>query len=129
MSRMKQKLLVITFVNVALLIVPEVHAGTVVCAGRVVQISYHASDRFMLQLDSMNKPVFFCSSSSTWSVAGTSHTTSPETCKALVAMFLAAKLADRTLEKVYFDGDAVPVSCDAWESFTSANLRYFAWAD
>lgn len=105
------------------------HAGTVTCAGKITQVSYHAPDGFMIQLDSMNAPVFFCKPNATWTVPGTSYTTSAESCRMLVGLFTAGKLADRTLSVIYFDGDSMPASCGAWTSWQSANVRYFNWAD
>lgn len=104
-------------------------AGQLTCAGRIQQINMHASDTFMLQLDSMNAPVFFCRTNQLWTVPGTGYQTSPETCKTLIAMFTAAKLADRPIGVIYFDGDAVPTACNAWGNWQSANIRYFTWGD
>jgi hypothetical protein len=105
------------------------NAATLTCSGRISQLNYHSPDRFMLQLDSMNAPVFFCNPSTVWSVAGTGYTTSPESCRTMVGLFQSGKLSDRTLAVVYFDGDEVPASCNGWSSWQNANIRYFAWAD
>lgn len=104
-------------------------AGTVTCAGQILQVNFHAGLGFLLQLDSMNAPVLFCDPSATWTVPGTSFTTSPEQCKAIIATFLAAKLAGRTFSVVYFDGDSTPASCSTWASWQRANIRYYNWAD
>ena len=45
----------------------------------------------------------------------------------MVGLFMAAKLTDRTLAVMYFDGDGMPASCNAWTSWQSANVRYFNW--
>jgi hypothetical protein len=100
-------------------------AGSVTCSGTVEGISFHANNTFMVRLSSMNTAVFFCSPDSTFSVPGTSYTTGPETCKALVAMFIAARESGRTITAVYFDGDAVPATCDGWSGWSSANIRHF----
>jgi hypothetical protein len=106
-----------------------VNAGTVTCAGKITQVNYHAPDGFMIQLDSMNAPVFFCKPNGTFTVPGTTYTTSAETCRVLVGLFTAAKLTDRTLTVMYFDGDSTPASCSTWGNWQSANIRYFLWAD
>lgn len=112
-----------------LLSMSQANAGTVVCGGQIKQVNFHSLNGFMLQLDSMNLPVFFCDPSSTWSVAGTTYTTTAEQCRALVSTFLAAKLAGKSLAVVYFDGDATPASCSTWSPWQRANIRYFGWAD
>lgn len=104
-------------------------AATLTCAGKVSQVILHANDSFMLQLDSMNAPVFFCKPNAAWSVAGTGYTTSAETCRALIAVFLAAKAQDKAFSLVYFDGEEVPAACNSWAQWRSANIRYFLWAD
>lgn len=103
-------------------------AASLICSGKVLQVAYHSPDRFMLQLDSMNNAVFFCSTNTTWTVTGTTYTTGAETCRSMAGAFLAGKLADRTLTVVY-DGDAVPGSCVSWGAWQPANIRYFAWID
>jgi|SRR5712671_1591607 len=104
-------------------------AGTITCAGQIVQVNYHANNGMMLQLDSMNTPVFFCDPGRLWTVSGTGYQTTSDECKALVGVFLAAKLAGKTLAVVYFDGDATPASCLQFTSWSAANIRYFAFAD
>lgn len=105
------------------------NAADLVCSGKVKQISYHAPDTFMLQLDSMDYPVHFCRPSATWSVPGTAYTTTAETCRALLAVFLSAKASDKAFSLVYFDGADVPASCNSWGTWKSANVRHFLWAD
>jgi hypothetical protein len=100
-------------------------AGSVTCSGTVESISFHSNNTFMIRLSSMNTAVFFCSPDSTFSVPGTSYTTGPETCKALVAIFIAARESGRTIQSLYFDGDAVPATCDGWGNWSSANIRFF----
>jgi hypothetical protein len=106
-------------------------AGELYCTGAITQVAFHsgAGNGFMLQLSTMNVPVFFCDPSATWSVPGTGYNTPPDQCKALISAFLAGKLAGRTLSALIFDGAAVPTTCDAWPSWTKANIRYFSWAD
>jgi len=99
-------------------------AGTVVCSGTVVVLAYHANNNLMVRLSSMNAPVFFCNPDSNWTVTGTGYTTGPQTCKALYAIFLAAKLTGASFSAVYFDGDSVPAACNAWGPWLSANIRY-----
>jgi hypothetical protein len=100
-------------------------SGTVVCSGTVDGISFHANNTFMVKLSSMNTAVFFCSPDGTFGVPGTSYTTGPETCKALVAMLIAARETGRTITGMYFDGDDVPASCNSWGNWKSANIRHF----
>ncbi len=100
-------------------------AGSVTCSGTVTSVNYHASNSFMIQLSSMNTPVFFCNTESTFSVPGTTYTTGAQTCKAFIAMFIAARESGRTITAMYFDGDAVPATCDGWGAWSSANIRYF----
>ncbi|WP_072680854.1 hypothetical protein [Arcobacter sp. LA11] len=102
-------------------------AGTVVCSGKVEVLAYHANDKLMIKLDSMNHNVFFCSPDSKWSVLGTSHTTSPNTCKTMYSTFLAAKISGKTIKDMYFDGDDVPSSCNKWEAWKKANIRYYSF--
>jgi hypothetical protein len=102
-------------------------AGSVTCSGTVEAISFHASNTFMVRLSSMNTTVFFCSPDSTFSVVGTTYTTGPETCKALVALFIAARESGRTIQALYFDGDSVPATCDGWSNWSSANIRHFSY--
>lgn len=100
-------------------------AGTVVCEGTVDTLAYHANNKLMIKLSSMNRPVFFCSPDSEWTVAGTDYKTGPQSCQTLYSTFLAAQMAGKTLKNVYFDGDQVPASCNEWASWANANIRYF----
>lgn len=102
-------------------------AGTVICSGTVIKLAFHANDKLMLQLDSMNTPVFICQTNAVWSVAGTSYTTSPETCALLHSQFLTAKVTGIQVANMYFDGDAVPTACNAWTSWSSANIRHYVF--
>jgi hypothetical protein len=100
-------------------------AGTLVCGGTVVTLSYHANGQFMIRLSDMNVPVFFCTPDSTWSLpAAAGVSTPPEACKAMYATFLAARLSGTPVNNMYFDGD-VPASCNAWPAWTSANIRHY----
>jgi hypothetical protein len=110
----------------ALLGCGAVQAGTVVCSGTVAGISIHGPD-IMIRLSSMNQAVTFCRLDSTFTVAGGIYPTSPEMCKALVAMFIAARESGRTIESVYFDGDSVPATCNGWANWSNANIRYFIY--
>jgi hypothetical protein len=76
-------ILMVSFVGIA-------NAGTLVCNGTVEKVAMHANGRFMVQLSSMNNPVFFCSPDYEWTVSGTHYKTSTETCKMLFSTFLAA---------------------------------------
>lgn len=100
-------------------------AGTLVCDGKVAILAYHANDRFMVQLDSMNAPVFFCNPEAEWSVTGTSYKTGPNSCKQIYSTFLAAQMSGKTISSLYFDGDQVPASRDTWSSWSSANIRFY----
>ena len=106
--------------------VPASLAGTVVCSGTVDKVAFHASDKLMLRLSSMDAGVFICSFSSVWSVSGTSYTTAPETCKAFHSMLLSAQALGTHINSMYFDGDQVPAACNQWGAWKSANIRYFS---
>jgi len=103
------------------------YAGTVVCAGTVDVLSYHANGSFMVQLSSMNTPVFFCSADAEWLVAGTTFKTGPEACKMIYSTLLAAKSTGKAIANVYFDGDQVPGSCNTWGDWKAANIRHFLY--
>jgi hypothetical protein len=59
-------------------------AGTVVCEGTVDTLAYHANNKLMIKLSSMNRPVFFCSPDSEWTVAGTDYKTGPQNCQTIL---------------------------------------------
>lgn len=115
--------------SLALMTAYTAGAAELTCSGKILQINLHAPDTYMLQLDSMNTPVFFCKPNATWTVPGTSYSTSAETCRTLIGVFLAAKVSEKSLAVIYFDGSDVPASCNAWGAWTSANIRFFTWAD
>ena len=102
-----------------------VDAGTAVCSGKIAELAYHANNRLMIRLETMNKLVFFCSPDSEWSVAGTNYVSGPETCKTLYSTFLSAKISGKSITSLYFDGDDVPASCNNWGSWKKANIRFF----
>lgn len=112
-------------VLVSVLLSVQAHAATVVCSGTVEDVSYHASDKLMVRLSSMNTPVFFCNTAAEWVVAGSSYRTSVETCKALYSMFLTARVSGIPVRSMYFDGDDVPATCNSWGSWKSASIRHF----
>ena len=122
MMNIARRLLIINFVCLCSM---SAHGGTVVCDGKVVTLAYHASNTLRIKLDSMNDSVFFCNPDSEWSVAGTTYVTGPNTCKTMYSTFLAAKMADKPLSNVYFDGVQVPASCDGWGNWSNANIRYY----
>jgi hypothetical protein len=109
----------------AALFVTPCFGASVTCSGTVTRIALHANNTFMLQLSSMNAPVFFCTPEAEFTVPGTSYKTGPQTCKALLAIFLSAKATGAQINNLYFDGDAVPATCNGWASWQSANVRYF----
>lgn len=100
-------------------------AGTLQCSGKVEQIGMHANDRIMLRLTSMNTPVFICSTTSSWKPSGSSYSTSPETCKALLSMFLTAKATGVDMGDVWMDGDDATESCSTFGNWKSVNIRHF----
>ncbi|MCJ8273994.1 MAG: hypothetical protein MJK04_31920 [Psychrosphaera sp.] len=100
-------------------------AGEIICGGTVESLAYHTTDSFMIKLSSMNTPVYFCNPQKIWTVSGTTGETGPETCKMMYSTFLAAKTMKTSFAGIYFDGDEVPTSCDKWESWKPANIRYF----
>lgn len=101
--------------------------ANVTCSGKVTTIAYHtgAGGGFMLQLDSMNVPVFICSVDDVWTKPGASHSTQPDSCQTMISVFMTAKATDQPLDQVVFDGDDVPATCDGWESWKYANVMYF----
>lgn len=101
--------------------------GTIQCSGTVEKLGLHAPDKLMLKLSSMNRAVFICSPSYNWEVAGTTYTTSAETCKSMLSMLMHAKATNAEMGNVWFDGDSVPASCDSWESWKLANIRFFLY--
>ena len=107
----------------------QAHGGTVVCSGTVEQLAYHQPGRLRVRLSSMNVPVFICSAESDWQPAGSlSGSTSPAACKTLYATLLAARLTRGTINSMYFDGDDVPASCNAFSGFwLGVNVRYFEY--
>lgn len=100
-------------------------AGTLVCSNsKVKTVAYHGNNRLMVQLENMNVPVFFCNPDAEWSVSGTTYVMGPETCKAVFSIFLSAKASGKPVTRIHFDGDDVPETCDGWESWKSASIRY-----
>jgi hypothetical protein len=99
-------------------------AGTIVCAGTVELLAFHANDILLVQLSSMNTPVQYCRLNQDWNEAP-GYTTTPTACKALLAMFTSAKAMGAVLNSVYFDGPSVPSTCSGWAGWSSANIRYF----
>ena len=112
-------------VLIATLLAFQVNAATIVCSGTVEDVSYHASDKMMIRLSSMNTPVFVCSPAAEWVVTGTNYRTSAETCRALFSTFLTARISGIPIRNLYFDGGDVPATCDTWGSWKSANIRHF----
>jgi hypothetical protein len=102
------------------------YAATVACGGTVAKLAYHQPGRLMLQLSSMNVPVFICSPDSEWIVPGSlAGNTSAATCKTLYATLLSAKLTGATINAMHLDGDQVPASCNSFTNWTNVNVRYF----
>jgi hypothetical protein len=122
---MQRRVSLFAFVSL-LAVSAATQAGTVVCSGTVEAISYHANDLFMVRLSSMNLPVYFCNPEVAFTPAP-GYTTGPQTCKALYAMFLSARLTGTPVNNVYFDGPNVPATCDTWGSWVSANIRHFVY--
>lgn len=100
-------------------------AGSLTCGGEVETLGYHADNKLMLKLSSMNRPVMFCSPDSVWSVSGTPYKTGPQTCQTLYSTFLALKLSGKPIATMYFDGDDVPGSCTSWSEWSTANIRHY----
>lgn len=116
-----------SFVLLLLVLSSASNAATIQCTGTVKKIGLHANDRIMLQLSSMNQPVFICSPNAEWEVSGTGYKTSAETCKSMLSMLMHAKATNADMGNVWFDGDDVPASCNGWESWQNANVRYFTY--
>jgi hypothetical protein len=104
------------------------HAATIVCAGTVETLSFHATSTgglLMIRLSSMNLPVYFCDPDNPFAAPGSGYSVSAATCKALYATFLAAKVSGQPIANMYFDGDAAPASCNAWGSWQYMNVRHY----
>lgn len=125
MKWLRTRLFVLTFICASFATL-NAHAGTVVCSGTVETIAYHSNNQFMVRLSSMNTPVYFCSSESTWNVVA-GFSTGTQTCKMFFAMFLAAKESGRTVNSVYFDSDDAPATCNTWATWKYANIRFFEY--
>lgn len=102
-------------------------AGTVICSGTVQALSYHAGIGLMIQLSSMNTVVFFCDPDNAWTVSGTTLTTPVAACRSMWALFMQAKASGAAVNNMYFDGDNVPATCDAWAAWSRANIRHFVF--
>lgn len=113
------------FLSAFLFLSASASAGTLTCAGIVDELAYHGNGKFMLKLNTMNTPVFFCNAEADWVVSGTSYKTGQETCKMMYSTFLAAKSTNATLDYIHFDGDDVPSSCNGFPKWASASIRYF----
>ncbi|NQZ08774.1 MAG: hypothetical protein HRT35_16585 [Algicola sp.] len=100
-------------------------AGELTCSGTIESLGYHANNKFMIKLSSMNTLVFFCNPEENWIVPGAGYQTGAESCKMMYSTFLAAKTLKTSFGGIYFDGDDVPASCDKWESWKSANIRFY----
>lgn len=103
--------------------VSPAQANTIVCGGMVTAIAYHNPGIVMLQLSSMNQRVMACSVDSDWTVNGA--TTGRESCKALFAAMLAAKMSKTPISQVYFDGVSMPAACNGFEPWTQVSVRYY----
>ena len=108
------------------MIFSHVYKATIVCEGKIKVLSYHANNKFLLQLETMDHPVFFCDADVQWSAAGSELTTEPDSCKAMYSNFLAAFMSGKRLASVWFDGDQVPATCNSWGTWENANIRHFA---
>lgn len=102
-------------------------AATLTCTGTVEKLGLHAPNRILLKLSSMNTAVFICNPNANWSVSGTAYTTSSETCKTMLSMLMHAKSTSSEMGSVWFDGDSVPASCNEWENWQNANVRFFLY--
>lgn len=121
----KMRLEKLLIAMLAIVPVLSANAGSLSCSGTVAEISYHANDKLMIRLSSMNTIVSFCNPSATWTVAGTSYTTSAETCKAIYSAFLSAKASGTTVTGMYMDGADVPADCNSFPAWASVNIRHF----
>ena len=102
------------------------HAGSLSCSGTVEKLVYHQPGNLMIQLSSMNAPVFICNTDSEWVVPGSlSGNTTVSACKTIYATFLAAKTTRTPLSNLLFDGDQVPASCTGFTNWLRANVRYY----
>lgn len=107
--------------------IANAYAGTITCSGTVDFLSYHANIGLMLKLSSMNTQVFICNPDAEWNVPGTTYITSPGACKALYSTFLSARVTGQPINSMYFDGDAVPATCNSWGNWQRANIRFYTF--
>ncbi|MEO7494488.1 MAG: hypothetical protein ABIT83_08305 [Massilia sp.] len=103
------------------------NAGTLVCAGTVTELSFHAAASVLVRLSGMNTAVFLCSVDTAWQVPGfvVPAAMSPSACKTVYASLLAAKASNTTVGAMYFDADGLPANCTSFAPWQQVNLRYF----
>ncbi len=100
-------------------------AGSLGCEGTVEAVAYHGNDKLMVQLSSMNAPVFFCNPNQQWSVPGAEgRVMSGETCKTVFSMLLTARTTQQYVQRIHFDGDSVPASCGEFANQAEVFIRY-----
>lgn len=99
------------------------HAGTVVCAGTVDEVAIHQPGLVAVRLSSMNGYLFVCRLDADYTPAGAS-TISSATCKGIYAALLTARNTGNAVKSAYFDGDAVPTSCNTVQQGSQVFLRF-----
>jgi hypothetical protein len=76
-------------------------------------------------MSSMNVPVYFCDPANPFTGTGSGYSIVADTCRALYATFLAAKVSGTPVANLYFDSSAVPATCGTWVAWQSANIRHY----
>lgn len=102
-------------------------AGSIGCGGNIDMLVIHQPGLVGIKLSSMNTYVFVCSLDVTVTPAG-AGSIQPSTCKAIYAALLGAKLQNKSINDLIFDGDGVPASCDTWPGFSQVFLRFLPLA-
>lgn len=86
------------FLLIVLILSSVCSAGSIQCNGHVDKIGFHANNKLMLKISSMNKAVLICDTESKWTVNGTGYKTGPEICKAMLSMLIHAKATKADIE-------------------------------
>jgi len=113
------------FVVLNFSVLSSVSAGTLMCEGKVEEVTLHQPGLVGLRLSSMSAPIIICRIDAEQSVPGAAAT-SAANCKAMYAGLLAAKFGGTVVRSAYFDGDQVPASCNTAQAWTYVSLRYFS---
>ncbi len=112
-------------VIVLMLSCASVTQAALVCNGTISELAFHSPGQIMIKLSTMDNLVTFCSVDNNWAPAGAGYSTSVESCKAMYSAFLAARVSEKNITNMYFDGDQVPTACGSWGTGKQANIRHY----